>query len=289
MRSQPEGASAAPVQVWTRQGNARTSAAATPGLRTVGACVPAGPVGAPSQASGARTLGGTRGGLRSWGASRLLCEEEGAEKPLLCEGGEDSQAAHAQGRTRRASGLTCHVGGGARAEEGAGGRATGESGQVTGHSRVRSRECRGNTPRTNRASECHLAPLVLGGLQPECRGAGPSLDFDGLEPPVQGGREPLRGRGCERSPAGAGPCACAHARVRCPPPTGCARSLDQDTVPPRGASRSGALTSAFPSPGHQGRPLVALRNPGRHPIGGNLEQSLCHRSLVSDSLRPHGL
>ena len=165
----------------------------------------------------------------------------------------------------------------------------GESGQVTGHSRVRSRECRGNTPRTNRASECHLAPLVLGGLQPECRGAGPSLDFDGLEPPVQGRREPLRGRGCDRSPEGAGPCACAHPRVRCPPPTGCARSLDQDTVPPRGASRSGALTSAFPSPGHQGRPLVALRNPGRHPIGGNIEQSLCHRSLVSDSLRPHGL
>ena len=83
VRSQPEGASAAPVQVWTRQGNAWTSAAATPGLRTVGACVPAGPVGAPSQASGARTPGGIRGGLRSWGASRLLCGEECAEKPLL--------------------------------------------------------------------------------------------------------------------------------------------------------------------------------------------------------------
>ena len=128
--------------------------------------------------------------------------------------------------------------------------------------------------------------LVLGGLQPECRGAGPSLDFDGPEPPVQGGREPLRGRGCDLCPEGAGPCACAHPRVRSAPPSGCARSLDQDTAPPRGASRSGVLTSAFPSPGHQGRPLVALRNPGRHPIGGNLEQNLCHRSLGSDSRTP---
>ena len=172
VRSQPEGASAAPVQVWTRQRNAPTSAAATPGLRTVGACVPAGPVGAPSQASGTRTPGGTRGGLRSWGASRLLCGEEGAEKPLLCEGGEDSQAAHAQGGTRRASGLTCHVGVGARAEEGAGGRATRGSGQVTGHSRVRSRECRGNTPRTSRASECHLAAWCWAGSNQSAEGQG---------------------------------------------------------------------------------------------------------------------
>ena len=114
----------------------------------------------------------------------------------------------------------------------------------------------------------------------------PPGDFDGPEPPVQGGREPLRGWGCDLCPEGAGPCACAHPRVRCAPPTGCARSLDQDTAPPRGASRSGVLTSAFPSPGHQGRPLVALRNPGRHPIGGNLEQNLCHRSLGSDSTTP---
>lgn len=59
------------------------------------------------------------GGLQApvWGGVR--------REASACEGGEDSQAARAQGRSRRASGLTCHVGVGARAEEGAGGRAPG--------------------------------------------------------------------------------------------------------------------------------------------------------------------
>lgn len=113
-----------PRAVRTWQGNARTSAAATPGVRTVGACVPAGPVGAPSQPQGhGHRVGPGRpaelGALQApvWGGVR--------REASACEGGEDSQAARAQGRSRRASGLTCHVGVGARAEEGAGGRAPG--------------------------------------------------------------------------------------------------------------------------------------------------------------------
>lgn len=147
VRSQPEGASAAPCCLGPGR-QRQTSAAATPGVRTVGACVPRWTSRCSFSASGSR-------GHRGWDPGGLL-RAGGPQAPVwggvrreasACEGGEDSQAARAQGRSggvrtdlSRGCGHPGRGGAGGRAPGGGPGRS--RPGEVTGVER--------NTPaRTN--------------------------------------------------------------------------------------------------------------------------------------------